>query len=895
MHKFKKFIAFAMAVCLISGTVCMPVMGAAQEATSDDNIGLLYALGIYSAGDEMELVNEPLTRESAASILSVFYGVEEDTYIADTPFDDVPKYWASGHIMTMVNSGIMSGYDDGLFRPETYVAPQDAVKMLITMLGRDVPASLKGGYPNGYLLEAQQCGMLSGVNLTGDAISKGDFTQLLVNALDINVLEQVSYGEVSNFSYENKETLLSYRMDIYKATGTVNATDYASITYSGTAPDGSVLIGGKEFRCDMDLYGYLASDVEFYYRKSDSDLKGKVLYVTPLEDKNVTYVDAGDISSVNYVRGEFSYYKNNKVRKVSLASDVVVVFNGKRVTYYTNEHLKPNQGSVRLITDGNTVKYMIIDCEIDYIVDAVSQVENVVYISDLNKKTSLKCDLEKDHVTLTDNGAAIELKRLKKGDVLTVSADSVDFEKDCVKTDSTVFRMIRSANVLTGILDSTGRDTASIDGIECDLSYAAKNQKPIIGNSYTAYINYRGEIVYLENSGLDKEVFAVLHKSKVESSLSEKVSLKFYTQDGKMLISELNDNVLVDGVKYKNKTDALSALKSSSAVFAERINASLTGASLQVNDVWQIAKLKINDKNVIREIDTIVENASAEDNDFTLFMARSKEDSSKPHANGIYIGSGSIAGEIGYAADTVFFETCAASGRSDNSYKTFKGSAYSNTGFAFAAGFSVNDMNVCDVVLRVYSTDVSTNIDSLNSSNVMLLDSILNKNDVDGSEEVWVSGYYLNNGTAATVPVEDESLLGSIKSGDFIRYAIGSDGKITAIEKYLDHNAPNIDYVKANKYSAEVRISYGTAVARDDDFLLTWFDLNGDGVMDDGDWLEPRTTNNTTSVFIFDGRINTITKGTLSDICTERVHGTGDKIAAFYTSGRMPTIVIYRN
>lgn len=896
MQTIKKHLARIVAFCLLFGAAYIPTANAAAEDVSNDNLALLYSLGIYSASDEMELVNEPLTRETIASILSVFYGVVEDSYPVVTPFEDVSEDWASGHIMTMVNNGIMSGYDDGLFRPDTYVEAQDAVKMLVTMLGRNVMAELKGGYPKGYVLEAQQCGMLKGIDATSGTLSKGEFTKLLVNALDIKVLEQVTYGHTNAFSYENKNTLLSDKLDIYKAAGTVNATDYVSITYGSPASEGCALIGGEVFKSEIDLYDYLATEVEFYYRKSKSDSVGEVLYVESYDNKNVVDIDAKDISTVNYVSGEFSYFKNDKIKKVELASDVIVIFNGKRITYYTDEHLKPKQGSVRLITNGAAVEYIIINCEVDYIVDTVSRMDDAVYISDLNGKISLKCNEERDRITLTDNGAKLEIKSLKKGDVLTVSADSVDFAKSQVKQDSKVFKIVRSANKVTGVLERINDDTAYIDGKECTLAYAAKDTKPKVGGVYTGYINYRGEIMYFEEGGAEKEIFGIIHKWAKEGTLDERIYLKIYTQDGKMTVSELDENVLVDGVKYRDKNQAFNAVKAASVVFTERANASLTGTTLQVNDIWQLAKFKINDENKIKSIDTIVENRTVGENDLTLFMSRPKEDTTKAHANGIYYGSGSISGEIGYGNDTIFFETGAPSNRTENSYRTFKGSAYTNTSFAFLAAFCANDMNVCDVVLRVYSTDISSNIDSLNSANVMLLDSVEYKVEEDGSTGIYACGYYLNNGAAASVPVENANLLDGMEGGDFIRYSLGGDGKISAASLYFDNSNPNIDFAgNDGKYSAEVRVSYGTVVARDESFLLTWFDLDGNGVKDATDWLEPRSTTYTTSIFIFDRRTNTISKAKLDDICTERVHGIGDKVAAFYTSGRMPTVVIYRN
>ncbi len=897
MNIFKKHIALIGILCMLLNVVCIPAFNVSAEDATVNDVNFLTSLGIYSVNDEMDIANEPLTREMAASILSVFYGVRDEAYPTKTIFEDVSEYWASGHIMTMVNNGVMSGYDDGLFRPTAYISANEAVKMLITMLGRDVTAELKGGYPHGYILEAQQCGMLKGVTFSDGAITKGEFTTILVNSLDVSILEQTAFGEDNNFSYAKDKTLLSDKLNIYIATGTVNSTDYASISYDKPAPKGKVLIGGKLFNCGLDAYKYLASNVRFYYYMEENDSVGEILYIEEIDSSNIIDVDAKDISDADAVKGTFAYAKNNKVKKLTLPSDLVVIFNGKRITYYNDNHLNPQQGRVRLVMDGSTVKYMIVDYEINYIVDTVSAKEDLVYISDLNGKVSLKCDIAEHYIKLTDNGAVVDIKKLKKGDVLSVVADSVDFAKNEIKQDSTVFRIIRSSNNTTGALDMLGDNTAVIDGKEYDLSADAQKSNPQIGNLYTAYLNYNGEIVYFGEVGSEDALFGIIHKHSVQTGLTDKVQLKIYTQEEEMIISEVPENITIDGVRYKDVNLALDAIKAASNTFVSQINSTLTGTTLQApaDGVWQLVKFKMNDKGVIKYIDTIVPNAEPGENDLTLFKSRPRDDSTRPHVQGIYTGSGSVSGEVGYSDDTIFFETGAGSGRTDNSYRKFVGKDYTNRNFAFLAAFCANDMNVCDMILRVYATDISATIDSLNSSSLMLFDKAELKLADDGTEEMYASGYFLNNGAAASIAVADESVLAGIERGDFIRYATGSDGKITMINHFLDISNPAIDYSGSGRYSSEVRVSYGTAIARDDDYLLTWFDVNNDGIQDANDWYEPRRTNYTTNIFLLDKRTGKLSKATLDDICTEKVHGVGDTVGAFYTSSRMPTIVIYRN
>lgn len=111
-------------------------------------------------------------------------------------FSDVPAgHWAAGYVGVAGSTGIVNGIGGGLFAPNAPVKYEEAVTMLVRALGYEVSAQTKGGYPFGYLIVAQEIGLLDGVMGTmGAPAPRGMVAMLTDNALEIPMMIQVGFG-----------------------------------------------------------------------------------------------------------------------------------------------------------------------------------------------------------------------------------------------------------------------------------------------------------------------------------------------------------------------------------------------------------------------------------------------------------------------------------------------------------------------------------------------------------------------------------------------------------------------------------------------------------------------------------------------------------------------------
>lgn len=123
-----------------------------------------------------------VNRAEMAAIVCRMLGVDKDLSTA-TNFTDVPvTYWANKYVGKAASLGIVNGYGGGKFGPTDGVKYEQAVTMIIRAIGGNGAAIERGGYPDGYMLVAEENGLLSGLSAKkGEPLSRSDIAQILYN------------------------------------------------------------------------------------------------------------------------------------------------------------------------------------------------------------------------------------------------------------------------------------------------------------------------------------------------------------------------------------------------------------------------------------------------------------------------------------------------------------------------------------------------------------------------------------------------------------------------------------------------------------------------------------------------------------------------------------------
>ena len=142
----------------------LPPLGKYAQA-----VNTLSAIGIIN-GEGFD-VSAPVTRGDFVAAAVKMRGIGDMLAPVNTSFSDVTaENINSGAIKAAVDMGIIKGFGDGTFRPDDTVKSEQAIKIIVSMLGYDIHTVAFGGYPVGYVTVGYTIGLLSKVVL-GDGVA----------------------------------------------------------------------------------------------------------------------------------------------------------------------------------------------------------------------------------------------------------------------------------------------------------------------------------------------------------------------------------------------------------------------------------------------------------------------------------------------------------------------------------------------------------------------------------------------------------------------------------------------------------------------------------------------------------------------------------------------------
>lgn len=202
MKNLKKVLALVVAVAMFASFACVASADSysdvASTASYADAVNLLSNLGIITGYEDGTFKPEnTVTRAEAATMMVRMLGLADGVEKGNTQFTDVDaNHWASGYINVAVNNGIVNGMGDGTFAPEATLTYGQIVKMIVCALGYEPVAKANGGWlGGGYLYAASKAGFTKGVNGTQDeAASRATVAVLMYKALEVELMEQDSYS-----------------------------------------------------------------------------------------------------------------------------------------------------------------------------------------------------------------------------------------------------------------------------------------------------------------------------------------------------------------------------------------------------------------------------------------------------------------------------------------------------------------------------------------------------------------------------------------------------------------------------------------------------------------------------------------------------------------------------
>lgn len=346
----KRILTWLLAISMLGSLLTVPAGAAAvtkfsdvsdsYTATAVESLRLMGVLDGY--GDGTFRPDTVLNRAQFCkmAVYAMDGSGELGRYSTVTIFPDVkPSHWASAYINMAARKGIISGFADGKFKPSQTVTAGQAVTILMRGLGYK-DEDMGGVWPQSYMAEAQTNGLLKSTGITS---AYAGLTRAQAARLFLNLFEAKHGKGDALFSYKVGEEVYLTAVDGGKGTMTAGGKSY---TMAHPVASTS-LIGSKG--------------------KAVLNSAGEILTFLPITGSNgvsnaaVIISANGSVAGLDSLAGSTSYniYKNGSpataadlkrydVATYASATNSIIISDTRVSTYY--EDCKPSPSNPATIT-----------------------------------------------------------------------------------------------------------------------------------------------------------------------------------------------------------------------------------------------------------------------------------------------------------------------------------------------------------------------------------------------------------------------------------------------------------------------------------------------------------------------------------------------------------------
>ncbi len=761
----RKTISLLLIISLLLSAI--PV-GAASFSDMDENdfriaVTQLSNLGVLKGYEDGSFrPDEVMTRGEFAVLMAKLFGAAEQQ-LTNSYFYDIPEeHFAKNSIVYCAQMNLMQGYGDGTFRPDQPITYSESVKIMVCALGYYTLAENKGGYPVGYLEQARDLSILKGIskNLT-DRILRGEIAQLAYNALNVQLLEETTFGVHIGLETQGNTILTKYmKMDLVR--GIVQSNGYTKIEFVADVGEERIIVGDKTLIKDGNYREeLLGMSTEAIYTTEDD----RLVSIVALEDDNhLLTLNGGKLQSVE--EGKLVYTEGEKDRKISVNMTRKVVHNGSfKFDYELSRLLELKDGYIRLIdNDGDNVYDVIFVYEYETFI-VLDQAPSSKIIRD-RKHGDKILDLEQyDYVVFRDtDGMLLDYDSIGRISILSVvrSEDYVE----CIVSNST------SNGEISEIVAGEDGDYYYIGSQALHLSdsFANSSENTLsVGDYVTVYLDALGNIAYAEKSAADMYQQAVLMGLQFEGGLEQTLRLKMFLRNDQVTVMQAAEHLYVDGIKYTTGSEA------------GAITDALTYRNAQgVADrgVSQFVLYRTDEAGNIREIYTAANDFSGDAKFYHLIPSAAQYYSTATYTFG---------GVANVDANTWLIKLPSGdlSDKTSNDFQIFSRTDFVSAQYQIEFYITSKNQQIADIVCIVGTTlPPSVSYESALATIVDVVSAVDGDGDVRTkikyySEGSMQEGFVAESYTGAEVP----------KKGEIVRFGFDRYGDINFADRYFDINS----------------------------------------------------------------------------------------------------------
>lgn len=786
MKAWKRLIGLALTLTLAAGI--MPMAIAANAAGLPQNTeaaNLAIALGYMDADSSGNfLENQVVTRREFAGYVMRFLSLSDiEMQITKTFLDVTPDMPGYKDVVTAYAMGMYQPIYTDFFSPDSGIKASDAVRAVLVGLGYQPAADVSGGTASAYMNLASRVGLLAGVD-TSKELTRNAAAKLFYNGLRVGKMQMSGNGK-----YETTQETLLESMDIQRGIGRITANEYSSlVSDSNPTAKGKVLIDDAFLVAvgDTNASSLLGYSVIYYYNKRDKSDPYLVMVMPRAE--TILTVDAKDIVSYEKATGLLTYLENEEVVTETIPPTVDMLYNGRALPGFTEEHMKPELGSITLYASRNgAYDTVFVESYINYVVDYVSTAQMTLYDKYGKTKLELKDKNGYSYTIRTADGAESGIDAIRPGSIVSVQADKELVSSDGRAVDAAAARRYvlvvcddKEEGSIEEFIDREDEVTVRVNGKE--LKVARSLQQAInrghetalkLGTTGTFYLDFKGDIAGYSSELQGAWKYGFLIQGSIGSGLDNTIQLRLLNASGDISIVDVASTYKLDGERYKTHEQA------------------------QVNAMqYQLIGYKMNKDGKISEIDTaaVGPNEDAKDS-LTVGIELGTYKFNKPCS--IFAKDGQTD-NFSVDAKATVFSVPTALGPAKEYYGVYKISHFGDYDSYYIQAYNLGDNNATSLIVE-YGSEKKPGI-SYDSSPFMF-DHMAYISDEEGNTAYKLYGNSQGREITKVCDASEVSFTGAgietepLRRGDIIRTTENNRGKTVTIDRLLSAKAALADEV----------------------------------------------------------------------------------------------------
>lgn len=548
----RRMLSFLMAFVLMATTgTAVYAAENAEEQANEETANQGYQDDLREAKEVLTLLYGSVPFEGTGNVSRAEFvkKLTEVTKTAPNPpetyyFEDVPAFDENAaNIYTAAELGWISG--GTVFEPTREILQNEALKILLSVMGYGPMAEAQGGFPAGYRKIAASIDMTEDIGTDGDTVSADDATLLVFRALTAPIPKQTIYGEKQRFE-TGYEDLLSILYNVRHEKGRVTATPYNVL--HGSEPENLteiMEIDGTKYDSTLASWDLLGAGVRAYIRdEGETAARDRVVYLRDLTERR--RIDLSDVIDKNGNAVQYWDESGTKKRRISLAADCSFLLNGRKVTENIDSLFVPGCGEIVFAKSErsseidtvyiNRYSYITVG-RTDYVNETVSDRNSYEYLLDFSD--ALYC--------IDAEGSVSDYKNLSAGECFRVIKSN----------DSQLIVLKKVSEKVEGVITRIADDQLYIDGAEYQLSEycrATALTEWKAGTSVSMICD--GDIIVSINASGSSMQYGYWVASAAAGVFGDTVKAKIFTAAGEFKEYILKSKLMIDGVPGKSCKDA---------------------------------------------------------------------------------------------------------------------------------------------------------------------------------------------------------------------------------------------------------------------------------------------------------------------------------------------------